>query len=106
MKVIRLLIFFDSHEFRFSWPPIQKKESPSAHVDPKESVPYYEDTTRFAAMRYLKNSTWHKDSLDKYPHLNGLYDDLNEFKFDELSEVWKNKLDSIPVFTKVIDRYK
>lgn len=109
-KVIDL--FMDNHELCLCWPPIQEKaKSPvgktSGIVDSEEDVPNSEDIAKNTAIEYLKNNpVWVKDSLDKYPYLEGLYNDLNEFRFDKLNEQWKNKLESYLEFNNVIDGIK
>ncbi len=45
-----------------------------------------------ACVNYLNDSVWVKDSLDKYPDTKTLFDDLNQFKFNELNGKKYDKL--------------
>lgn len=54
------------------------------------------------AIKYLDgNSTWKKSDMEKYPDLQGLFDDMNNFKFEKLLNDWSTKLNTSLNFKKV-----
>ena len=45
------------------------------------------------AVKYLdNNSTWSKATMDTYPELRGLFEDMNNYNLPRLTSVWKEKL--------------
>lgn len=48
--------------------------------------------------------TLKKSDLDSIPGLQGLYDDLNNFKFNNLRKKWKTQLDGSEKFKNIISR--
>ena len=55
------------------------------------------------AIAYLNSkNTWCRDSISKYPLLEGLFEALNEYKFDEIVKIWSQKLQDVPNFKQVI----
>ncbi len=55
-----------------------------------------------AAIAYLDGNTkWSKAELDKYPELDGLFDDLNNFRLERIVNVWKPRLDKSKRFGKL-----
>ncbi len=102
--------FKDNHKFCFCWPPIQKIEREQDGETSDETVfevgavSNPEDSLKVVALTYLKNnSIWEKDSMEANSYLEGLYDDLNTFKFDKLKGHWANKLDSCEKFRDIIE---
>lgn len=86
--------WYDSHNFdwQFGWPPlkVEKVHSSITTDEPttitnddqgvSESAPSLDQ-----AISYLdKNDKWQRDSLIKYSELDGLFEDLNQYKFDGL----------------------
>lgn len=54
------------------------------------------------ATAYLDgNSIWDKGAMEKYDDLRGLFDDMNNFHFQELSGKWADKLAASKNFSKV-----
>lgn len=49
------------------------------------------------------NETWCKDSIDKYPSLKGLFEDLNQYNFDNILNKWVGELKDVPNFKKIIE---
>lgn len=102
--------FMDNHVIRFALPPIQKIEEEKNEItydnsdSEKKEISNSENSAKAVAIEYLENnSIWVKDSLDAYPYLEGLYNDLNEFNFEKLRIEWKNKLNDSQKFSNVID---
>ncbi len=60
-----------------------------------------------AAVEYLDaHKTWVKDSLDRFPDLRGLYEDMNTINKTRLYEVWGPKLTNSRQFGLVADHAK
>ena len=56
-----------------------------------------------AAIEYLNNNQkWHKDSINHYVLLQGLFEALNEFKYEEITTTWAVTLKNVPNFQKVV----
>lgn len=54
------------------------------------------------AIAYLdNNATWTKEELERYETLEGLFDDMNNFRLDKLSGTWSSKLKDSKNFQKV-----
>jgi len=54
---------------------------------------YDEEFSLEDAIAYLdKNKYWNRDEMNNYPHLNGLFDDLNNFNLDNICSHWKEEL--------------
>ena len=105
--------FWDNHKICFCWPPIQKiEEEQNGKIHDNsdsegEEISNSENTAKAVAIEYLENNpVWVKDSLEAYPYLEGLYEDLNEFKFDKLRIEWDNKLNDSQEFSNVINAIK
>lgn len=81
----------DNYEFNLGWPPFKEiKQQPQTQWDNTEEdnleEGFVENVDSLNAVAYLENnSTWHKDSLDKYEATRGLFEELNEFKNDDIS---------------------
>lgn len=81
----------NNYEINLGWPPFKEVEQ-QTHIDhgvfTGEGMPETEEiwnVDSLNAVSYLdKNPTWHKDSLDKYDTTRGLFEELNEFKKDEI----------------------
>lgn len=55
------------------------------------------------AIEYLDNNkTWDKESLEKHPCLQGLYDDMNNFRLEKLAGQWGDKLSASKTFQRVV----
>lgn len=85
-------------------PEENKKETAQPQQTP---APAPEQTTApnrslQSAVEYLDaNKVWHKDSLDRFPDLRGLYEDMNTLNRKRLVEVWGPKLKDSRQFTNV-----
>lgn len=52
-----------------------------------------------AAIQYLDyNTVWTKADMEEYAHLQGLFEDMNQFNLQNLSGVWKVKLSKSVMF--------
>lgn len=75
--------YFDTHEFRFGWPPVVKKENvPVNEYDDSED----DSDNKKAAADYLNNNEkWSKAAMDTLTALpQGLYDDIKNYCFEKL----------------------
>lgn len=56
------------------------------------------------AIKYLDNNTvWDKSVMEKYPDLQGLFEAMNEFRLEELTNKWSSKLGNSSRFQKVCE---
>ncbi len=112
--IIILLLYagwtaLDDYEFSFGWPPFKtvKRSQCTPSVvenDNQNNVDIQNKNTNSdeKAIAYLNGATtWNKDSLNQYPLLDGLFDDLNEMNLEKLSQEWKDKLKSVVNFSKI-----
>ena len=85
---VKIVDWWDSHEFQFGWPPIVEKaqDTPKNQLGEIIEVPVpTEDDATTKAIEYMNsNDKWAKDSLDKY--VPGLYEMINGYRFEELSQ--------------------
>lgn len=57
-----------------------------------------------AAIKYLDdNKVWTREDLEKYSALQGLYDDMNNYRIDRLIDVWGPKLKASERMAKVAE---
>lgn len=68
-----------------------QQEAPKKENDPYADIIKYMDT----------NIKWNKSELDKYPQIRGLWDDLNEYKFEEIKR-FREPLKESTKFTELI----
>lgn len=62
------------------------------------------NTDDAAAIKYLdENKTWSRESMEKFALLQGLFDDLNNYKADNLKGTWKTKLAKSKTFNQMIE---
>lgn len=76
--------------------------------DRGDGVVVTEDTIDYCSFEYAKSylnskDTWCKDSIAKYPSLNGLFEAFNEYKFDEIVNVWADSLKDVSKFSKIVN---
>ncbi len=112
--------WWDTHDFNWVWgfPPIKTEEivppKPTPSTAPNATVAESSSETEAAeivkpnefsdekAIEYLdKNSKWVKTNMEKYPLLQGLFDDLNKMDTWSLSTFWGDKLSQSAQFAKV-----
>ena len=56
------------------------------------------------AIKYLDdNKVWKRSEMEQYPTLQGLFDDMNKFKLQDLTEKWKQKLILSDEFKKIAE---
>lgn len=107
----------DTHHFKFGLPPWE--EDRPAQTDESKSSETADDNGQNTeagegnveqelsledAIKYLDgNSTWKKSDMEKYPDLQGLFDDMNNFKFEKLLNDWSTKLNTSLNFKKVCE---
>ena len=103
---VALYDWYDSHTFdwQFGWPPL-KTEKISSTTDHSSTNDNLNNTTKAQsseeksataadsqaptiddAIAYLdnKDGIWQRDSLIKYPELEGLFEELNSYQFDKV----------------------
>lgn len=67
-----------------------------------QTTPGSGSTVTADVIAYLdNNSAWTKEGLDKFPALRGLFDDLNNFELEKLSDEWGSKLAASKKFAKL-----
>lgn len=65
------------------------------------------DATLDKAVAYLdSNDTWDKATLDSYPDLRGLYDDMNKMDRSRIVNHWGPKLKDSRKFSKIVEHSK
>lgn len=110
----------DTHQFKFVLPPWEEisttQQDNSDDSTPVDSTQNQnenqgvseqnssEDASLDAAIKYLdNNSTWTKSEMEKFPDLQGLFDDMNTFNFSKLLNDWQGKLSNSKQFKKVFE---
>lgn len=110
----------DTHQFKFGLPPWEELSTTQQdYTDDSTSVNGFqnqdenqgeseqnssEDTSLDVAIKYLdNNSTWTKSEMEKFPDLQGLFDDMNTFNFSKLLNNWQDKLSNSKQFKKVFE---
>lgn len=110
----------DTHQFKFGLPPWEEiSTTQQDNFDDSTSVDStqdqnenqgeseqnsLEDASLDAAIKYLdNNSTWTKSEMEKFPDLQGLFDDMNTFNFSKLLNDWQGKLSNSKQFKKVFE---
>ena len=98
----------DNYEFNLGWPPFKevKQQPQTPWNDPKDDqVAETENTDSINAVAYLNgNTTWHKDSLDKYDATRGMFEELNEFKKEDINRRTE-KLGNVQRLADIIKAY-
>ena len=62
-----------------------------------------DNNSREKAIAYLNSkNVWCSDSIAKYPSLTGLFEALNEYKFNDLVDKWSKELQDVPYFSRVV----
>lgn len=72
--------------------PGQTASSSTVSASDEEAIAYLDSTKQ-----------WDRNTMEKYPLLRGLWDDMNTYKLKEISEVWAKKLAKSRNFRKVAD---
>lgn len=113
--------WLDAHHFKFGLPPWEENR-PAQQYNLEDSTEYDDcnqnrtdnhdesgqngtaGTSLDDAIKYLdSNSTWTKSDMEKYPDLNGLYEDMNNFNLSSLSTDWREKLSNSQQFKMVCE---
>lgn len=78
------------------------KEQEPQVKEVNDSASATDANTLEAAVKYLDEKTvWTKSEMDKYPDLQGLFEDMNNFNLSRLLNEWSKKLASSERFQKV-----
>lgn len=115
---VALFKWFDNHNFEWQlgWPPLKvekigsyKTESSTPAESYSETIPsdqssVGEDGSLSKAIAYLDNEAgvWQRDSLIKYPELEGLFEELNSYEFTKILNR-DSKLKESKNFKKICD---
>lgn len=88
-----------------------KPNVPKPNEPAETSVKITQPTTKTAqpseATAYLdSNRIWRREEMEKIDGLSGLFDDLNNYRFDELSGKWAEALSGSDNFAKVVKAAK
>lgn len=95
---VALFEWYDNNNFewRLGWPPLKiekigSHEAESYFSNDEENIPsgqtsVAKDGSFSKAIAYLDNETgvWQRDSLIKYPELDGLFEELNSYEFSKI----------------------
>lgn len=107
----------DNVKFQFGWPPIQfvmhsstqsssgqgQQQNPVDKDHDAEQTDSLNNDTQEMAIAYLNSiDVWNSDSIAKYSYLDGLFEALNDYKYDELINTWASQLKDVPNFNKVV----
>lgn len=103
----------DQVKFKFEWPPIELVMYSSGgstfgtgEITDNGGVTETDPVDNYSherAIAYLNsNNIWCSDSIAKYPSLTGLFEALNDYKFDELVNKWSIGLQDVPNFGSVV----
>ena len=113
--------WLDTHRFKMGLPPWEESRpvqqsvpeisqvTDDASQDQTDNQGGFElqdttDSTLDAAIKYLDgNSTWSKSEMERYPELEGLFDDMNTFNLSSLLYDWHSKLTTSQNFHKVCE---
>lgn len=110
--------WIDTHQFKFGLPPWEEisttqqdnsDDSTSVDGTKKQNENQGESEQNSsksleAAINYLdNNSTWTKSEMEKFPDLQGLFDDMNNFELPRLLKKWSTKLASSQTFKKICE---
>lgn len=99
----------EEYEFQFGWPPFKHVEGQQNSTNGNETggsgMDYNEnDSLTTKAIHYLdSHKSWNKDSLENNEITQGLFDELNEFKVDDLNRRFKEKLYSSEKLQTIVD---
>lgn len=122
---VALFEWFDNHNFEWQlgWPPLKvekigsykaesstRAESYSNNDDvptPSDQSSVNEDGSLSKAIAYLDNEAgvWQRDSLIKYPELDGLFEELNTYEFNKILNRY-SKLCESKNFKRIYDTIK
>lgn len=115
VNLCRLIKSIDDVNFKFGWPPVEVIRGDSSkggdeiyNGDLKNDANDDDiagDSSEEKAIAYLNSTNvWSKDSLAKYPYLEGLFDALNDYKFDKIVTEWADKLQNVQNFKNVVNK--
>lgn len=75
---------------------------PQAPVVKSPATSEAKTVTASEAISYLdKSKAWNRPDMEKIPDLKGLFDDLNNYRFDRIIDYWLPRLKASTSFTKV-----
>ncbi len=92
-------------------PKAEVKAEPEEKVEPKAKIKVNEpknvaadpSATLADAVKYLdENSTWKRYEMEKFADLQGLFDDMNHFRYDRLANHWGPILKDSKYFQKIV----
>lgn len=99
----------DTHHFKLGIPPWEKdapavqNTADSTAID-DDGTASQADSSLEAAIKYLDGQKdWKKPEMEKYPDLNGLFDDMNNFDLDKIRYDWHDKLAGSTNFNKIYE---
>ena len=85
----------DDYEFQLGWPPIKhevQQNSTDSYETSEGGDANTNDSLTRQAVNYLDtHTTWNKDSLEYNKITRGLFDELNEFKVDDIKRRFEEK---------------
>lgn len=98
----------ENYEFQLGWPPFKEiQKNDNAETDDTNTdgntqgnmpTKEYGDDNLASAIMYLdNNAAWNKDSLNNFEATRGLFEDLNEFKYQRILDCYNNQLNQSSV---------
>ena len=83
--------------------PEPKAEEPKEQPDEQPASASKSDVVTSASIAYLDNNkTWSREGLEKQPGLSGLFDDMNNYRFDRIINYWGPRLEKSSRFKNVV----
>ncbi len=84
-------------------PVAQQPETPASTPTTAPSQTKAQKPQPTEATAYLDNNrTWKRDDMENIEDLRGLFDDLNNYRFDQITGKWAEKLKASKNFSKVV----
>ena len=103
--------WYDNHHFKLGLPPWEENKIDPDSVQENKSIqsePEQQNSDSLSlkdAIGYLDSTIWTKSDMDKYPDLKGLYENMDSFKLEVLTN-WYPKLEESKNFKKVYESAK
>lgn len=91
----------NNYRLKRSWFPIERVDTQNKKSTGVDDSPVITTETSLSIEYLDKNNEWEKDSLENY--YNGLYEDIIDFKFENLRDKWSSKLSESLNFKELIN---
>ncbi len=77
----------ENYEFQLKWPPLKVKQHQQSTgiTESVDDLNSPQENNLPKNIAFLdRNNVWHKDSLNKYPETQGLFEELNDFQYENI----------------------